>query len=365
MIENNLQASVVENYQPPETDRIFQAVSFFAGCGGLDLGFTGDFISHGETYQKTPFNIIRAYDNDKKCVETYKLNVGDHIEQLDLATGDVSLMPGADILIGGFPCQAFSSCGPQEGLNSERGQLYRAFIRYMEEHRPKVVVAENVPHLKYMQEGKVIETIINDLEVVGPGYSFKVWDLKAVDYGVPQNRKRLFLIGVRRDLPGFPEPPSATHADKYRSIDWAIEDLEDVIDETVPNQSQYFRAKKAKKGNGQGDEVNVKGQPSYTIRANAKSRVQFHYSLPRRLTVRECARLQTFPDEFKFPHSATANVWQIGNAVPPVLAHHVAMAINDYCESLVDYSTHRPLTPINFNPPSTSFLSPSLTGTPC
>ena len=106
--------------------------------------------------------------------------------------------------------------------------------------------------------------------------------------------------------------------------------MEKIADETIPNQSQYFKASKAKKGNGQGDEVSLPDQPSYTIRANAKSRVQFHYALSRRLTVRECARLQTFPDSFFFPHSATTNVMQIGNAVPPMLGHRVASNIADW-----------------------------------
>jgi DNA (cytosine-5)-methyltransferase 1 len=141
---------------------------------------------------------------------------------------------------------------------------------------------------------------------------------------------------VRDDLSGAPTPPAIEYqADKYRSIDWAIADLMPVSDETVPNQSQYFLASKAKKGNGQGDEKSKKGQPAYTVRANAKSRVQFHYGLDRRLTVRECARLQTFPDDFVFPHSATTNVMQVGNAVPPVLAYKVALSVASFLRASV------------------------------
>lgn len=103
-----------------------------------------------------------------------------------------------------------------------------------------------------------------------------------------------------------------------------------VVDESIPNQSEYFLASKAKKGNGQGDEANKIGVPAYTIRANAKSRVHFHYSLDRRLTVRECARIQTFPDTFTFKHSKTTNIMQIGNAVPPMLAHEVGKAIASF-----------------------------------
>ena len=151
---------------------------------------------------------------------------------------------------------------------------------------------------------------------------------------IPQKRNRLFFICVRNDLVGFPEKPIPQFKDNPRSIKWAIGDLVSVTDESVPNQSQYFLASKAKRGNGQGDEKNTEDQPAYTIRANPKSRVQFHYSLDRRLTVRECARIQTFPDDFIFSHSMTTSISQIGNAVPPVLGHVVASSVASYLKSL-------------------------------
>lgn len=245
---------------------------------------------------------------------------------------DPTDMPSADVLIGGFPCQDFSSCGPKAGLRSKRGRLYQTLIGYMLVHRPQIVLAENVPNLARMRKGTVLKTIVGELREVG--YRVEVWNLAAWNYGIPQSRSRIFFVCVRDDIEGFPMPPEATHTEVPRSIDWAIDDLVDIVDESVPNQSQYFRASKAKKGNGQGDERNKAGMPSYTIRANAKSRVQYHYSLDRRLTVRECARLQTFPDEFVFPHSATTNVMQIGNAVPPLLAYQVARSIADFLKLL-------------------------------
>ena len=157
----------------------------------------------------------------------------------------------------------------------------------------------------------------------------------APNYGIPQSRTRLIIIGVRDDLKGFPiAPPQTFHEKTYHTTRWAIEDLESIVDDTVPNQSQYFKASKANRGNGQGDEVSPADAPSYTIRANAKSRVQFHYRLPRRLTVRECARIQTFPDTFVFPHSATTNIMEIGNAVPPVLGNLVATSIQSFLEGI-------------------------------
>ena len=309
----------------PRKAKSLSVVSFFSGCGGLDLGFIGGFNYMGERVKRLPFEIQAAYDHDEKCIVTYRQNIGKHASARDLSCVDVSDMPKAEILIGGFPCQDFSSCGPKKGLGSKRGRLYQALITYMQTFRPKVVLGENVPHLASMGRGAVMNTIMEDLQAVG--YRFEVWRLFAPDYGVPQNRTRLFFVGVRNDIPGFPNRPNPTHVGNPRSIGWAIDDLELVLDESVPNQSQYFKASRAKKGNGQGDETNKAGEPSYTIRANAKSRVQYHHRLERRLTVRECARLQTFPDNFAFPHSATTNIMQVGNAVPPLLAHHVAKAI--------------------------------------
>ena len=308
-------------------------VSFFCGCGGLDLGFVGGFSFKGEEIPKSSFEMLAAYDNDEKCVQTYRDNISDHAEVRDLSKYAPEKIPAAEVLIGGFPCQDFSICGPRKGLKSSRGQLYQALIQYMEVHKPKVVVGENVPGLANLKQGQILEIIREDLR--NAGYKVEVWTLFAPDYGVPQRRTRLFIIAVRDDLEGFPEKPPTTHKeDKYRTTKWAIKDLERVIDESVANQSQYFKASRAKNGSGQGDETSPANAPSYTIRANPRSRIQFHYSLDRRLTVRECARLQTFPDSFVFPHSTTANIMKIGNAVPPLLGHAVAKSIAKYLESM-------------------------------
>lgn len=310
-------------------------VSFFSGCGGLDLGFLGGVRYRDELLPAHPFEIVSAYDFEKRCVETYHMNIGPHAEVKDLSEAKPEHFPKADVLIGGFPCQDFSISGPRVGLDSDRGKLYGALVNYMRCHRPKVVVAENVPHLESIDDGAVYKTILADLE--STGYRFERWKLFAPDYGVPQNRSRLFLIGVRDDIQGHPIMPDPTHRGAYRSVDWAIKDLEHITDDSVPNQDQYFKALVAKdrgRSRSQGDEKCMSGQPSYTIRANSRSRIQFHYNLPRRLTVRECARLQTFPDDFVFPYSTTANMKQIGNAVPPLLANHVARSIADFMNKL-------------------------------
>lgn len=311
-------------------------VSFFAGCGGLDLGALGGFEFHGKYYEPQPFNILGAYDNDAKAVEAYKLNIADHAHLADLTQVDMADIPAADILFGGFPCQDFSSCGHKQGFSGPRGLLYQKMVDYMRLYQPKVVVGENVPLLKGMKEGALLDQIVRDLTAVG--YTVKYWFLNCPDYGLPASRRRIFIICVRDDLPGFPIAPQASHVMRHVSIDEAIDDLMPISDESVPNQSQYFVATKATAGAGQGDQMSERGKVGYAVRANAKARIHFHYELERRLTVRELARLQSFPDEFIFPFAAGPNVMLIGNAVPPIVGHAVTRSVADYLATLEDAS---------------------------
>jgi len=309
----------------------WSVLSMFAGCGGFDLGLLGGFSYLGKDYPVLPFRVVHAYDNDPKTVETYRLNLGHHISEVDLVEADLTEFPPATILTGGFPCQDFSSSGPKVGLAGRRGALYSVMRDYMALHQPAVVVAENVPFLARLHGGKAIQTILEDFRSVG--YRFNVWRIFCPDFGLPQSRTRLFLVGVRDGVEGFPAMPTPTHAFQHISIDDAIDDLEDVSDEAIPNQSQYFVATKATKGAGQGDHTSKKGELAYNVRANPKARVHFHYALSRRLTVRECARLQSFPDEFVFPHSASHNILQIGNAVPPIIGHVVGLQLAKFLEA--------------------------------
>ena len=198
----------------------YSVVSYFCGCGGLDLGFRGGFKYHDEDYPALPFNILEAYDNEPRCIETYNDYFGaGHATVKDLATVKPEEVSKADILIGGFPCQEFSSCGPLGGLESERGRLYRTLIAYMNTHKPKIVVGENVINLERMEKGEVLKTIKKDLAAVG--YAVKVWKMFAPDYGIPQRRTRLIIMCVRRDIfdkYGFPEEPEARFKDRHRSI---------------------------------------------------------------------------------------------------------------------------------------------------
>lgn len=319
-----------ENRAKLDSETSHSVVSLFSGCGGLDLGFLGGFDIFGKHYQALPFSILEAIDNNPDAVEAYRLNIGSHVKEGDLTVLQANQLPYADVLIGGFPCQDFSSSGPKVGLNGERGQLYTVLRDYMSYHQPKVVVAENVPHLARLESGKYLEIILRDFEECG--YRFTVWELFAPDYGLPQSRRRLILVGIRNDLPGAIRKPETVISAEYFSIDEAIDDLIDVQDETVTNQSQYFMASKASSGGGQGDHTNERGKLAYCIRANSRGRIQFHYELERRLTVRECARLQSFPDGFVFPYSTQRNLTLIGNAVPPILGHAVAASVANYLE---------------------------------
>lgn len=323
-------------YRHPTWDGIrtpghYSVVSLFAGCGGLDLGVAGGFRFLGKLLPSLPFDIITAVDNLPDAIDTYKLNLGAHALLADLTAVKASDLPAADVLMGGFPCQDFSSSGPKVGFAGKRGQLYRVLSEYMAHHRPKLVIGENVPHLARLNGGIYLQTILREFE--REGYRFDVWDLYAPDYGLPQSRRRLFLIGVRDDIVGYPVCPKPTHHGSRVSVDVALKDLEPIEDETVPNQGQFYVASRATAGGGQGDHTNQIGNVAYCIRANARGRIQFHYSLPRRLTVRECARLQAFPDEFVFPFTTQRNLTLIGNAVPPLLAFHVASAVSQFLQS--------------------------------
>jgi len=167
----------------------YRVASLFAGCGGLDLGF----IQAG-------FDVVWANDFDKDAVSSYEANIGKHI-----VLGDITKIPSSDIpddidiVLGGFPCQGFSVNNIKRSMKDERNFLYRELMRVIADKKPKFFVGENVKGLMSMQKGAVIQMIVNDFKSLGYNVDFKV--LKASDYGVPQNRERVFIIGNRLDLP--------------------------------------------------------------------------------------------------------------------------------------------------------------------
>ena len=326
--------------------KYISVVSMFSGCGGLDLGLEGNFDYLGDYYEALPFKTIAAYDTNPDACESYRLNLNSIISDVDLASVNMKNLPEAEMLTGGFPCQDFSSSGTKRGFSGRRGQLYRCMVDYMMEHKPKYVLGENVPYLKRLNKGRYLDTILQDFSRCG--YKFEVWEIYGPEYGLPQSRRRLFLMGVRNDINGFPVRPWPITKNKPRSIDDAIDDLMNISDEAIPNQSQYFRASKATSGGGQGDHKNKSNHVAYCIRANSRGRIQFHHKLDRRLTVRECARLQSFPDEFVFPFTTQRNLTLIGNAVPPILGHIVGKRINDFESGVLTATQHSAVSDFNF-----------------
>ncbi|MDE0290979.1 MAG: DNA (cytosine-5-)-methyltransferase [Candidatus Dadabacteria bacterium] len=244
---------------------------------------------------------------------------------------DPSLFPfnnhhqiNTDIVLGGFPCQDFSHAGRRKGLKSERGALYRSMAKVVQLTNPLVFVAENVQGLLTIDRGKAIKTIINNFEDLGYHVVYKL--LIAADYGVPQTRKRVFIIGTKRSkLPPF-EYPKPPNKNKWITLREAIGDLETVREGELPNH--YWS--KAKKNKGQGNNILDPDKPGPTMRTEHHGNIEFHWNGKRRLSAREAARIQSFPDDFIFYPSTSQAYKQIGNAVPPVLAWYLATSIEEF-----------------------------------
>lgn len=355
-------------------------VSLFSGGGGLDLGF-----------EKAGFDIQWAIDNDKNAVSTYKANIGNHIICDDINAIDLATIPHADVVIGGPPCQSFSLAGKRD-VEDERGQLVWRYIQIIEHIEPKAFVFENVTGLlsaKNAKGEKVIELLKSAFIEIGYSISTKV--VNTADYGIPQKRKRVIIVGLRNRE--FFEFPAATHCEdgsnlkRYVSVEEALGDLPLAVSEEkettkylVEPQSEY---QKIMRGKGEitehiipqmseldkyiishvkpgGNYMDVPADvnsarirrlqrdgghttcygrlrpdaPSYTIntyfnRPNVGCNI--HYSADRLITVREALRLQSFPDSYKLVSSSKQGKNLIvGNAVPPILAEIIAQKLKEY-----------------------------------
>lgn len=318
----------------------YTIVSLFSGCGGMDLGFLGGFTYLDKFYESNPFEIVFSNDIDKSACETHNYNFKDKCVCEDINKIDVDKIPSGDIVLGGFPCQDFSLAGKRKGFNSERGQLYKSMLSIVKKIKPKIFVAENVEGIKCnIDNSSPLNQIVKDFTSVGYNTKFKL--LNAADYGVPQTRKRIIIIGVRSDLnisPNFPKPVLSNQ--DWVSAKEAIDDLWDKLDKENVSNHTIKDFSKAKFSKGQGNRQIEADKPSITIRAEHHGNIEAHYrSLDpnnpldkekwRRLSVRECARLQSFPDDFVFPCAASSAYKQVGNAVPPVLAWHISKTVLD------------------------------------
>ncbi len=298
----------------------FTVISLFSGCGGMDLGFIGDFTFLGTKYRRTGFKIIWANEINHAACKTYRKNFGEN----SIVEGDINdvyeQMPtSADVIIGGFPCQDISINGKMEGINGKRSSLYSAIVKAVKQVRPKAFVAENVGSLLMRRHEQSLYKIISDFNSLDYNVSYKLYN--AADYRVPQTRERVFIVGTRKDVPLF-TPPNPSK-EKQLSAKDAISDLED----KEWNKDFSHIWSKAIPSGEQGNRHLIADRPGYTIRSECHGNIQFHYSLPRRISMREAARIQSFPDSFYFPCGIRETERQIGNAVPPVLAWKIANAI--------------------------------------
>ncbi|PAK21115.1 DNA (cytosine-5-)-methyltransferase [Mycoplasmopsis agassizii] len=333
-------------------------VSLFSGAGGMDLGFRGDFEYLDEFYESNNYNLIFANDIFEQAADVYEANFNHKVERKDIANLDLNHdLPNleVDVILGGFPCQTFSYSGKRAGISDKRGQLYLQMIRVIDHYQPKIFVAENVDGIRNSKKninGETIDKSALDIiidEFKNHGYDVKYKVLNAADYGVPQNRKRVIIIGLRSDLGKIDDSffPKITHdetseltGNKWRTSKDAIDDLWNKIDDpSIFNHTSkdISRAKFYPNKKMQGNNRIYENKPAPTIRAEHHGNIEAHYKTYlkdpndmngwRRLSVRECARLQSFPDSFNFNISASAAYKAIGNAVPPLLAWHIARSI--------------------------------------
>lgn len=290
-------------------------VSLFSGAGGLDYGLI-----------KAGHKVIWANDIDKDAVATYKENIGKEIVCDDIKNITVEQIPDADVVVGGFPCQGFSMANMRRSVDDDRNQLYKFFYQVVQVKQPAFFIAENVRGILSLDKGEAIKKIVSDFEQAG--YTVSVNKVNLADYGVPQTRIRVFIIGQRNGLAEkcLLHIPMATHDRKgangrpfWVSIKEAISKFPDP-DEPNDVKNHIYSAYKVTFRNFTGHRPTDPDKPSPTIlaRGNGKGGVCAipHYNGQRRLTIRESAAVQTFPDWFHFNGSMNSCYRQIGNAVP-------------------------------------------------
>lgn len=302
-----------------KNEKKYTVVSLFAGAGGLDMGF-----------ERQGFKIIWANDIDKDACATHRLWSDAVVVQGDIGTIDMNSIPSSDVIIGGFPCQGFSLAGPRK-IDDERNALYKHFVNLVEIKRPYAFVAENVKGILTLGDGTILEAIIEDFSQ--RGYNVFPSLVNAADYGVPQDRWRVIMIGMRKDMEinhyEFPKP-----FEKRVTLAEALKDLPKPKPSDICQgaySSRYMSRNRKRKWN----------EVSYTIPAMSKQ-VTLHPSSPdmvkigddkwkfgengetRRFSWQEAAAIQTFPRGMVFEGNLTSKYKQIGNAVPVKLAEVVA-----------------------------------------
>lgn len=340
-------------------------ISLFSGCGGLDLGFEGGFEIHracvgDENFiearrgdkvllKKNPFEIIFCNDIMPEAKEVWEANFSSKIDYSTKSVREISgnSLPKGELVIGGFPCQDFSLAGKRAGFSAERGRLYKEMARIVRETGAKAFVAENVYGL--LSIPGALDIIKK--EFAKGGYKVFYYPVEAQLYGIPQTRKRVFFLGLKKsDLKRKVEEkelaPKPTHKEKPAVLKEVFANLPEPGKSSDPDQRSYSKAKFY--GSAcQGNKAVDLDKPGPTMRAEHHGNIEFRRlengggGSDRRLTVREASILQTFPDNFCFTEkngqkllSQSAAYKVIGNAVPPLLAYHFARKLGDLWDDI-------------------------------
>jgi len=319
-----------------------KVASFFCGCGGSDLGIIGNFNFLNQNYPALPFDINYALDFDKYAVETYNANFEHPAICDDIKNVDINQLEEFDLLVGGFPCQSFSTVNPNKDTNDDRANLYKELVKILKTKQPKYFIAENVKGLMTLQKGEILKKVVDEFKAVGYEVKYKL--LLASNFGIPQRRERLFIVGVRNDIKLNFQFPEDTHSDNslFNKKKWVP--LSSVIDNLEIDDQKYYFSQRAVEGmknaktnmkRGLYQDLNKQCLTitSHLAKTSLNSRdpvllVNPDKEIYRRFTPREAASIQSFPENFVFPVSETQAYRQIGNAIPPVLMWHVANALS-------------------------------------
>ena len=344
-------------------------LSLFSGCGGLDLGFElaglkavmGEKVMEEAFRDKTVFqkninnnvfNTIFVNDIFTEARETYAGNAGKYIYMDKSDIRKIKQFPKADIVLGGFPCPGFSEAGPRL-LDDKRNFLYLHFIRCLMQSKPKLFVAENVKGMTTLGKGEVFKQIVEDFAAAGYTIYHKL--LSSEEYGVPQIRKRVILVGVRNDIDFEYQYPEPAYGDEKKGLK-KIVDLRTAIGDLEDNPGEYFTGSYSSMFMSRNRKKSW-SEPSFTIQASGRQAPIHPGGEPmvkvgkdkyiftdgeennRRLSVKEIARIQTFPDWYEFSRGTSNRnenakldlvYKQIGNAVPVRLALAVAEPIAEF-----------------------------------
>ena len=306
-----------------------RVVSLFSGAGGLDLGF----VMAGHT-------IVWANDLFSDAVATYRANLGDHIVEQDIKAISSTQIPDADIVIGGFPCQGFSVANTKRNTTDERNELYKQLLRVIKDKKPLFFLAENVKGILSLDKGEVFKIILNDFKSLSYNVQYRV--LNAADYGVPQKRERVIIVGVRKDIDFEYHYPIPTNDKEKKNGLPGWKTVQDAIgelpDPDLPNNlANHVYSKYRLNFNGYiGHRPVLADQPAPTVTARGDDRggvvILPHPNGVRRMTCRELATIQSFPLDYQFVGNISSVCRQIGNAVPPLLAYRIAQQFNLYAE---------------------------------